>query len=348
MTTRTFTQFLLDVSRSNELPDDFTPILSAMSVLSKLMAALLSRGSLALKKTPKDAPLSKTEVHEEIQQLVTESLLGETASIQQLAAISIAGNPNVFQVSDTGRFLLLTESLEDMENLTDNLTVGVAFSVLARESTVGPAIEQDFLQPGSQQVCAGIVLFGLRTLLLVTTGKGVSSFTLDRDIGSYVRTEQTLQIPQDVHSLTVDASQAPHWSKPVKRFVDECIQGTSGPRGHDYTMRWNASPLVGAFRVLNGGGLFLAPDTGRDSDLLPLLHNAAPLAFLAEQAGGRSSTGTQRMLEVVPESLNSKTSYFMGSEAEVDRIELCFSEHEQGLDTESTYPLFGNRSLFAD
>ncbi len=348
MTTRTFTQYLLDVSRSNELRDDFTPILSAMSVLSKLMAALLSRGSLALKKAQEDAPLDRDEVHEEIQQLVTESLLGETASIQQLAAISIAGNPNVFQVSDTGRYLLLTESLEDVENLTDNLTVGVAFSILARDSASGPATEDDFLQPGSEQVCAGIIIFGLRTLMIVTTGQGVSSFTLDRDIGSYVRTEPTFQMPQDTRVLTVDASQAPHWSMPVKRYVDECIQGTSGPRGHDYTMRWNASPLVSAFRVLNSGGLFLAADSGRDSDLLPLLHNAAPLAFLAEQAGGRSSTGTQRVLDVVPESLNSKTSYFMGSKVEVDRVELCFLEHEQGLDTESAYPLFGKRSLFAD
>lgn len=346
MTTRTYTQYLLALS-ADEQQLGVTQILSAMSVLGKEVAGILSRGPLIVDAVAEGGSFSRGEVVEEVKKSFADSLRAETASIRQLGAISIEDERGLIPVSETGRYLLLTDGLQGMANFADNLMVGTTFSILERDSDTGPVTEQDFLQPGSKQVCAGLILFGVRTLLLLTTGSGVDGFTLDRDLGSFVLTHPQMQVPKDAPVYTVDATQAPHWPAPIKRYVDECIQGEEGPRGQDFSMRWNASALVGAFRVLNSGGLFMAPDIGKSSHLLPLMHNAAPLAFLIEQAGGASSTGTQRVMDVVPKSLDEKTSYYLGSAAEVERVEQYYSDHENGLDEETSYPLFGHRSLFA-
>ncbi|MFZ0529968.1 MAG: class 1 fructose-bisphosphatase, partial [Propionicimonas sp.] len=236
-----------------------------------------------------------------------------------------------------------------MSNLTDNLPVGTAFAVLERASFDGPATADDFLQPGSRQVCAGIAIFGPRTVLVATTGQGVDGFTLDRDVGNFILTHPLMTIPPEAYIFSINATESPYWPAPVRRYVEECVQGVEGPRGHDFTMRWNASAVMGAFRVLNSGGLFLVPDTGRPAGwLAPLLHNAAPLAFLAEQAGGRATTGTRRVLDVTPTKLDTRIPFFFGSAGEVARLESYYAEHELGLDQESSYPLFHNRSLFVD
>lgn len=349
MAARTFTRYLLDVHERDGRRHDYVHILSAVAVSVKLIAAMVSRGPLILDATPAAASPTPLEVNRALRKLATKTLLSQTESIKQLAAVSIAGNPSSLPATGTGRYLLLFEALHGMSNLVDNLSVGSAFSVLERASTQGPVTEEDFLQPGLRQVCAGIALFGPRTVLVVTTGQGVDGFTLDRDVGNFVLTHPQMTIPDDAHVFAINASDAPHWPAPVKRYVDECVQGVDGPRGHDFIMRWNASAVVGAFRVLNSGGLFLVPDTGRRAGWgVPLLHNAAPLAFLAEQAGGAAITGTQRVLEVTPTALTSRVPLIFGSAGEVARVSEYFSDHEQGYDKETSYPLFHRRTLFVD
>lgn len=349
MAGRTFTQYLLDVNGSGDRRNDYAHILSAVAVSVKLIAAIVSRGPLILDPAKRATTPSAVEVNRGLRKLATKTLLTQTESIEQLAAISIAGNPTISPMSPTGRYLLLFEALHGMSNLVDNLSVGSAFSVLERDPSSGPATESDFLQPGSRQVCAGIALFGPRTVLVLTTGKGVDGFTLDRDVGNFVLTHPQMTIPTEAHTFAINASDAPRWPAPVKRYVEECVLGVDGLRGHDFKMRWNASAVVGAFRVLNSGGLFLVPDTESGPGWgVPLLHNAAPLAFLAEQAGGGATTGTQRVLEVSPSALTSRVPLILGSAGEVARIEDYYSEHEQGYDLESSYPLFNRRTLFVE
>lgn len=349
MAARTFTRYLLDV-KHDAGDHDYAHILSAVAVSVKLIAAMVSRGPLILDPQSATSGRDSASVQRGLRRMATRMLLDQASGTEQLAAISIAGVPSIYPVSDgpSARYLLLLEAMHGSVNLAENQSVGLAFSVLERPATDRPCSAEDFLQPGSQQVCAGMALYGPSTVLVVTTGKGVDGFTLDRDVGNFVLTHPQLAIPAESHSFAINPSDAPHWPAPIKRYVDECVQGVEGPRGRDFVMRWNASAVIGAFRILMNGGLFMVPDTGRRVGLwgMPLLHNAAPLALLTEQAGGAATTGTGRVLDVVPTSLTHREPIIFGAAAEVARIERYYEEHELGYDAEPSYPLFHNRTLF--
>lgn len=337
----TLTQYLLGMSETSH-----ATLLSGLAVAVKLTAAAASRGPLILDQAHQPSP---REANRHLRRLAGQVLLAQLQGADQLAGISFAGQPDILAVAERGRYVMLFDSMHGMSNLNDNLPVGSAFSILERPEPDRPCRIEDFLQPGTRQVSAGIALFGPRTICALTTGDGVDGFTLDRDVGNFVLTHPKLEIPAESPMFAIDASQAPHWPAAVHRYVEECTLGRDGPRGRDFHMRWNASAVVGVYRVLNSGGLFLAPDTGRPGDwLAPLLHTAAPLAFLAEQAGGSASTGTGRVLDAVPSSLESRAPLFLGTTSEVSRLEGYFAEHALGQDREYSHPLFHNRTLFAD
>lgn len=346
MKPRTLTQYLLGVGASASGPD-LAQVLSAVSVSVKLTAATVSRGPLILDLPDREVP-TEIQFRRGLRRLAMNWLLAQTEGMEQLAGISVSGSTVINQISSSGRYLLLFDPMHGTGNLVDNLPVGSAFAILERSSS-GPCLPEDFLQPGTNLIAAGMALYGPRTTLILSTGDGVDGFTLDRDVGNFVLTHPQMVIPANRPVFAINAAEAPHWPAPVKRYVEECILGVGGPRGQDFVMRWNASALLGAFRVLNSGGLFLLPDTGKQQGwLAPLLHNAAPLAFLAEQAGGRAITGTQHVLDVVPDSLNAAVPLFFGCSDEVNRIQSYFAEHDEGDDLVFDHPLFKNRTLFTD
>ncbi|MGB3956164.1 MAG: class 1 fructose-bisphosphatase [Brooklawnia sp.] len=344
----TLTRYLLGVGRAPD-QQDHARILSAVAVAMKITAAAVSRGPLIVQGHTKAPAPTASEYKRALRHSATDVLLSQVADLPELAAVSVAGRPHINQVSTGGRFLLLVDAMHGLGNLDDNLSVGATFSLLQLEPRQTEITAGDFCQPGSQQVCAGLVLFGPRTLLVLTTGAGVQGFTLDREVGNFVLTHPDMQIPGGAHVLTINASEAKFWPAPVRRFVDECLLGADGPRGHQYVMRWNASAVVGVFRMLNSGGIFLVPPTERPQTwLAPLLYTAAPMAFLAEQAGGTATTGTARLLDRVPTALDERVPMYLGETVEVERLIGYIDDHEKGLDAEVAYPLFHHRSLFID
>jgi fructose-1,6-bisphosphatase len=249
-----------------------------------------------------------------------------------------------------GKYLLLADPLEGTKNLDVNLAVGTIFSILR---TPNPGVEpkaEDFLQPGTQQVCAGFALYGPATVLVLTTGTGVDGFTLDRDIGAFVLTHPQMRVPEDTSEVSVNASNCRFWEPPITRYMDECVAGASGPRGKDFNMRWIASSVKETFRILTRGGVFLhpkdRPSGKRERGRMRLLYEANPLSFIIEQAGGAATTGRERVLDIVPSDLRERVPLIFGSKKEVERIIRYHEEHARGTDKAYDSPLFGTRSLF--
>jgi fructose-1,6-bisphosphatase I/sedoheptulose-1,7-bisphosphatase len=251
-----------------------------------------------------------------------------------------------------GKYLLVFDPLDGSSNIDVNVSVGSIFSVLRAPQAVidsGRAVQaSDFLQPGATQVAAGYALYGPTTMLVLTVGNGVNGFTLDPNLGEFKLTHPRIQIPPDTQEFAINASNSRFWEAPVKRYVDECLAGKTGPRGKDFNMRWIASMVAEAHRILMRGGVFLYPRDTKDPGKpgrLRLLYEANPIGMVMEQAGGRASTGREPVLTVRPEGLHQRIGLVFGSRNEVERIERY---HTEPVAYKDNNPLFAERSLFRD
>jgi fructose-1,6-bisphosphatase I/sedoheptulose-1,7-bisphosphatase/fructose-1,6-bisphosphatase I len=200
-----------------------------------------------------------------------------------------------------------------------------------------------------KQVAAGYAIYGPTTMLVLTLGHGTHGFTLDRNMGEFILTHANLRIPEATREFAINASNARFWEAPVRRYVDECVQGKAGPRGNDFNMRWIASLVAEVHRILVRGGLFMYPRDTKDASKpgrLRLLYEANPMAMVIEQAGGLASTGRGRLLEVEPTALHQRAPVILGSREEVERIERYHHDHDAGIEPPRAPPLFQERSLF--
>lgn len=222
-----------------------------------------------------------------------------------------------------GKYLLLFDPLDGSSNIDVNVSVGSIFSILRTANPGLDALPEDYLQPGAAQVCAGYAIYGPSTMLVLTLGRGTHAFTLDPVLGEWVLSHRDLRIPEKTCEFAINASNSRFWNAPVKRYVDECLAGITGPRAIDFNMRWIASLVAETHRILMRGGVFLYPRDTKEPDRtgrLRLLYEASPISFLVEQAGGGASTGYERLLDVEPETLHQRIGLIFGSSSEVDRI----------------------------
>ena len=251
-----------------------------------------------------------------------------------------------------GKYLLVFDPFDGSSNIDVNVSVGSIFSILRAPDEVlasgRDVVEQDFLQAGATQVAAGYALYGPTSMFMLSVGNGVAGFTLNPNLGEFMLTHPNVRIPPDTREFAINASNSRFWEPPVKRYVDECLAGVSGPRGKDFNMRWIASMVAEAHRILMRGGVFLYPRDTKDPSKpgrLRLLYEANPIGFIMEQAGGRASTGRQSMLGVKPSGLHQRIGLVFGSKNEVERIERY---HHEPATREIANPLFAERSLFRD
>lgn len=219
------------------------------------------------------------------------------------------------------RHALVFDPLDGSSNLEINGAVGSIFSVLDLGKSDN-ITTQDVLQPGSRQVAAGYVLYGPATLLVLTTSESVSVFSLDEAEGSFVLVRERMEIPAESAEFAINASRQARWYAPTREFIDACIAGKSGPFGKSYNMRWCAAMVADLHRILCRGGVFLYPedeDTKAKGGRLRLLYEANPMSMIVEAAGGASTTGTERILDVTPTSLHQRIGIIIGSREEVAR-----------------------------
>jgi fructose-1,6-bisphosphatase I len=218
------------------------------------------------------------------------------------------------------------DPLDGSSNIETNMTVGTVFSILPNNPNQAP-----FTARGSEQLAAGFVVYGPQTSLILTSGDGVDMFTLDREHRIYRLIRRQVQIPAECAEYAINASNHRHWEPPVRDFIEQCVAGADGPSGKNFNMRWIASLVAEAYRILIRGGVFLYPSDARKGyaeGRLRLLYEAHPIAFIFEQAGGGASTGRERILDLAPNTIHQRIPLIMGSIREVQRIDRLHALHQ--------------------
>ena len=349
----TLTEFIIGEHRKySQATGGFTALLNDIQLACKRIAYLIGKGALAGVHGAAAGENVQGERQMKLDVMANDIFLRTNEWGGHLAAMVSEELEAVYQIPaqhPRGRYLLAFDPLDGSSNIDVNVAVGSIFSVLRCAGGVTEPTAQDFLQPGTGQVCAGYAIYGPTTMLVLTLGHGVYGFTLDREIGEFILSHPDMRIPGETSEFAINASNERFWEPPVKRYISECLAGASGPRVKDFNMRWIASFVAEVHRILMRGGLFLYPKDSKDpskAGRLRLLYEANPMAYLIEQAGGAASTGRGRILEVVPEELHQRVPVILGSKDEVERIARYHGEHERGVDQPYTSPLFNTRSLF--
>jgi fructose-1,6-bisphosphatase I len=237
---------------------------------------------------------------------------------------------------------LAIDPLDGSSNIDTNISIGTIFSILP----AGPgAPEESFLQPGRKQLAAGFFIYGPQLALALTFGAGTRIFVHSPRLGTFVETARPA-IAERTEEFAINASNYRHWDDAVRLYVDDCLRGATGPREKDFNMRWIASLVADAYRILIRGGVFLYPGDARRgyaSGRLRLVYEANPIALLVEQAGGSATDGLTPILDVLPASLHQRTPFVFGAAKEVARIGRY---HTEPSVIAERAPLFGHRGLF--
>ena len=320
-------RYLVEQQRDKgHIPADLRLLLEVVARACKSISHAVNKGALGGVLGSADSENVQGEVQKKLDIIANEVLLEANEWGGHLAAMASEEMDSIYLVPNRypqGEYLLMFDPLDGSSNIDVNVSIGTIFSVLKKVDDNQGVTEQDFLQPGKQQVAAGYCVYGPQTTLVLTVGDGVAMFTLDREQGSFVLTQENVQVPADTKEFAINMSNMRHWDEPVRRYIDECLQGKEGPRGKDFNMRWIASMVADVHRILTRGGVFLYPWDKREphkAGKLRLLYEANPMSWLIEQAGGAATNGKVRILDMQPSQLHERVSVVLGSRNEVERV----------------------------
>ncbi len=234
------------------------------------------------------------------------------------------------EIHKDAKYVVLMDPLDGSSNIDVNVSVGTIFSIYRRVTPVGTPVQlEDFLQPGNKQVAAGYVVYGSSTMLVYTTGHGVNGFTLDPSIGVFCLSHPQMRIPETGKIYSINEGNYVHFHNGVKKYIKYC-QEYDEATNRPYTSRYIGSLVSDFHRNLLKGGIYIYP-TGTTSPKgkLRLLYECNPLAFIAEQAGGKAIDGKNRILDIQPEELHQRVPYFIGSPLMVDKAEAFIRAEEE-------------------
>jgi fructose-1,6-bisphosphatase I len=321
------TQYLVEQQRQHgNIPGQLRLLIEVVARACKRISISVNKGALGEILGSAESENVQGEVQKKLDIIANEVLIEANEWGGHLAAMASEEMEGIYVVPNRfpqGEYLLMFDPLDGSSNIDVNVSIGTIFSVLKKDPAHEGVSEKDFLQPGTRQAAAGYCVYGPQTTLVLTVGDGVVMFTLDREQGSWVLTDDNVQIPADTKEFAINMSNMRHWAPPVKRYIDECLAGKEGPRGKDFNMRWIASMVADVHRILTRGGVFMYPWDKREPEKpgkLRLMYEANPMAFLVEQAGGAATNGQQRILDVTPTKLHERVSVILGSKNEVERV----------------------------
>lgn len=328
----TITQYLIEEQRHYpSATGDLTAVINDIVTACKTISSAMRYGALS------DDDLLGVSSNENIQGETQKTLdivandlfLRRTEFGGHIASMASEEMESIYQLPEAfpkGRYLLLYDPVDGSSNIEENAAIGTIFSILRRpDEATGNPVEDEFLQPGYRQVCAGYAIYGPSSIIVMTTGNGVNGFTLDPLIGEFVLSHKSMMIADSSSRFFINSSHSRYWDEPVRRYVADCMLGSDGPLGRDFDMRWSAGAVADIHRVLLAGGIYLNPanrklrEQGLDAKLR-LMYEANPLAFLIEQAGGVASNGECRLLEIPPKSIHQRCPVFMGSRNDVELL----------------------------
>ncbi len=326
------TRYLVEKQRvDGHIPSQLRLLLEVVARACKSISQAVNKGALGGVLGTAESENVQGEIQKKLDIIANEVLIEANEWGGHLAAMASEEMEGIYVVPNRypqGEYLLLFDPLDGSSNIDVNVSIGTIFSVLKKQEGAAQGAsngvsEQDFLQPGNKQVAAGYCVYGPQTTLVLTVGDGVAMFTLDREQGSFVLTQEDIKIPADTKEFAINMSNMRHWDAPVKRYIVECLQGEDGPRGKNFNMRWIASMVADVHRILTRGGVFMYPWDKREPEKpgkLRLMYEANPMGWLVEQAGGAATNGKDRILDIVPGRLHERVSVILGSKNEVERV----------------------------
>ncbi len=320
-------RYLVEQQRArNHIPPELRLLLEVVARACKGISHAVNKGALGGVLGSAHSENVQGEVQKKLDIIANEVLIEANEWGGHLAAMASEEMDSIYVVPNRypqGEYLLLFDPLDGSSNIDVNVSIGTIFSVLKKPENSDKVSEADFLQAGHAQVAAGYCVYGPQTTLVLTVGDGVAMFTLDREQGSFVLTQENLSIPEDTREFAINMSNMRHWDKPVSDYIAECLAGKDGPRGKDFNMRWVASMVADVHRILTRGGVFMYPWDKREPQKpgkLRLMYEANPMSWLVEQAGGMATNGRERILDIQPTQLHERVSVFLGSKNEVERV----------------------------
>ena len=320
-------RYLVEQQRArNHIPPELRLLLEVVARACKGISHAVNKGALGGVLGSAHSENVQGEVQKKLDIIANEVLIEANEWGGHLAAMASEEMDSIYVVPNRypqGEYLLLFDPLDGSSNIDVNVSIGTIFSVLKKPENSDKVSEADFLQAGHAQVAAGYCVYGPQTTLVLTVGDGVALFTLDREQGSFVLTQENVSIPEDTREFAINMSNMRHWDKPVADYIAECLAGKDGPRGKDFNMRWVASMVADVHRILTRGGVFMYPWDKREPQKpgkLRLMYEANPMSWLVEQAGGMATNGRERILDIQPTQLHERVSVFLGSKNEVERV----------------------------
>ncbi|MES9962691.1 MAG: class 1 fructose-bisphosphatase [Candidatus Sedimenticola sp. 20ELBAFRAG] len=333
----TITQFIIEEQRHIEgATGDFTSLLNDIVTACKVISNMVNKGELIGVLGSAGSENVQGETQKKLDIITNEVFLKSNEWAGHLSAMASEEMDEIYEIPSQyprGKYLLTFDPLDGSSNTDVNVSVGTIFSILRCPGERVCPHQDAFMQPGVQQVAAGYALYGPSTMMVLTTGNGVNGFTLDQDIGEFILTHPNMTIPEDTREFAINASNMRHWEAPVKRYVDEALAGKTGARGEDFNMRWIASMVAEVHRILTRGGIFMYPIDAKmkasgTEGKLRLMYEANPMSMVVEQAGGASSTGRERIMELQPKELHQRVPVILGSKNEVERVVAYHGEDE--------------------
>lgn len=308
-------------------PADLNNLITSLATACKDIAFRLQQGAMAGILGSAEAENVQGETQKKLDVIANDLLKTYLLDSGLVRALASEEEDTIVPCTNDAHYLVAFDPLDGSSNIDINSMVGTIFSIFEAPAT-SQVSEQDFLQPGRNQVAAGYVLYGPSVMLALTTGNGVKLFTLDQRIGEFLLTQDQLSIDPDTKEFAINMSNQRFWAEPMQQYISELIAGKSGPREKNFNMRWVAAMVADVHRVLSRGGLFTYPWDNREPDKpgkLRLMYEANPMAMLVEQAGGKACTDEKNILDIQPTAIHQRVPVILGSANEVGE---CLRHHQ--------------------